>query len=190
MKIARTEQLSRLVRSVAVNPAQLARATVRLEAPAPARRRQVILGKRVKPPHLSTMPVSRPMFYRRGHVAVGPVERIVGHRFPAGSAGREVRSSRELLVVHDSLRLAEALCGRTPPLIQLAEIQTVDMSALKLTSRSDSSSAPAPGASPPVGERRTDRRVAKAVWILELPGRSGTIHLMHHCPGLACYATT
>jgi hypothetical protein len=37
-----------------------------------------------------------------------------------------------------------------------------------------------------VGEQRTDRRVAKAVWILELPGRSGTIHLMHHCPGLAC----
>ena len=121
MKIARTEQLSRLVRSVAVNPAQLARATVRLEAPAPARRRQVILAKRVKPPHLSTMPISRPMFYRRGHVAVGPVERIVGHRFPAGSAGSEVRSSRELLVVHDSLRLAEALRGRTPPLIQLAE---------------------------------------------------------------------
>ena len=42
------------------------------------------------------------------------------------------------------------------------------------------------GVSPPAGERRTDRRAAKAVWILELPGRSGTIHLMHHCPGLAC----
>jgi hypothetical protein len=36
------------------------------------------------------------------------------------------------------------------------------------------------------GERRTDRRAAKAVWILELPGRSGTIHLMHHCLGFAC----
>jgi hypothetical protein len=47
-------------------------------------------------------------------------------------------------------------------------------------------SAPAPGVSPPAGERRTDRRAAKPVWILELPGRSGTIHLMHHCPGLAC----
>jgi hypothetical protein len=40
--------------------------------------------------------------------------------------------------------------------------------------------------SPPAGERRTDRRAAKAVWILELPGSSGTIHLMHHCPGFAC----
>ncbi len=47
-------------------------------------------------------------------------------------------------------------------------------------------SAPAPGVSPPAGERRTDRRAAKTVWILELPGRSGTIHLMHHCPGFAC----
>jgi hypothetical protein len=47
-------------------------------------------------------------------------------------------------------------------------------------------SAPAPGISPPAGERRTDRRAAKAVWILELPSRSGTIHLMHHCPGFAC----
>jgi hypothetical protein len=46
--------------------------------------------------------------------------------------------------------------------------------------------APAPGVSPPAGERRTDRRAAKAVGILELPGRSGTIHLMHHCPGVAC----
>jgi hypothetical protein len=46
--------------------------------------------------------------------------------------------------------------------------------------------APAPGVSPPAGERRTDRRAAKAVWILELPGRSGTIHLMHHCRGFAC----
>ena len=40
--------------------------------------------------------------------------------------------------------------------------------------------------SPPRHQRRTDRRAAKAVWILELPGRSGTIHLMHHCPGFAC----
>ena len=46
-------------------------------------------------------------------------------------------------------------------------------------------SAPAPGVSPPAGERRTDRRAAKAVWILELPGRGGTIHLMNHCPGFA-----
>jgi hypothetical protein len=29
-------------------------------------------------------------------------------------------------------------------------------------------SAPAPGVSPPAGEWRTDRRAAKAVWILEL----------------------
>jgi hypothetical protein len=47
-------------------------------------------------------------------------------------------------------------------------------------------SAPAPGVSPPAGEWRTDRRAAKAVGILELPGRSGTIHLMHHCPSFAC----
>jgi hypothetical protein len=47
-------------------------------------------------------------------------------------------------------------------------------------------SAPTPGVSPPSGERRTDRPAAKAVWILELPGRSGTIHLMHHCRGFAC----
>src|ERR1700739_550827 len=46
-------------------------------------------------------------------------------------------------------------------------------------------SAPAPGVSPPAGERRTDRRAA-TVWILEVPGRTGTIHLMHHCPGFAC----
>ena len=37
----------------------------------------------------------------------------------------------------------------------------------------------------PGGERHTDRRAA-TVWILELPGGSGTIHLMHHCPGFAC----
>jgi hypothetical protein len=43
-----------------------------------------------------------------------------------------------------------------------------------------------PASVPRRGERRTDRRAAKAVWILELPGRSGTIHLMHHCPGFAC----
>ena len=41
-------------------------------------------------------------------------------------------------------------------------------------------SAPAPGVSPPAGEWRTDRRAAKAVWILEL-------HLVHHCPGFACF---
>jgi hypothetical protein len=40
--------------------------------------------------------------------------------------------------------------------------------------------APAPGVSPPAGEWRTDRRAAKAFWILEL-------HRVHHCPGFACF---
>ena len=48
---------------------------------------------------------------RPAHMAARPVERIVGHRFPAGRTGREVGASRELLVVHDGLRLAEALRG-------------------------------------------------------------------------------
>src|SRR5262245_48233427 len=53
----------------------------------------------------------RALPYGRSHVAVGPVERIVGHFLPARYTGGEVGASRVLLVVHDCLRLAEPLSG-------------------------------------------------------------------------------
>src|SRR4029077_9833136 len=56
------------------------------------------------------------LLYGRAHMAVGPVERIVGHPFPTGRAGREVGPSPILLVVHDGLRLPEALPAPPPPL--------------------------------------------------------------------------
>src|SRR5688572_6337227 len=49
---------------------------------------------------------------RRAGVPVRPFEGVVGHRFPAGRAGREVGAPGKLLVINHGPRLGEELGGR------------------------------------------------------------------------------